>query len=254
MTKHGSWVLMAVAIAAGLWALGFARADDRGSSCPQCPGKCHEMTAAQPTGTGQTEPAQEQPHASAHEGAHLIPIGPKGFPPEEWPSRFPREGQPERLMVPSVPRYWTEPVPLLLSKRLPDADAILRHAQELSLTREQVAKLKEMRLEASMKAVEWHAACARIRLKLDAALDAERVDLAAVRKMVHAEADAEAELRCLDIELSVKARELLEPEQGDRLKELVADEMPVLPPQPWPVLLLPGAEWRLMDLKQADEE
>ncbi len=127
------------------------------------------------------------------------------------------------------------------------ADLILLRARDLELTKDQISELKERRLNARLEAVELNAAAQQAQLKLEAALDEEEVDLDAVKELIHAAAKAKAELRYLEIELSVKARGLLTDEQQARLEELVREA-------PWRILAPPEPPRRGRARRRAEPE
>jgi hypothetical protein len=213
MAKPWTWLLLSVVIAAGVCLMGLVRAD------------ADEEESQRPRERGEQGALRAQ-ESEAPEGPKRPKLleeglaGPRRMLPEEWPARFPRGEERQRP---------TPPAPPALERPRPDIDLILFHARRLALTREQVAELRERRLEARLKAVELNAQREQAHLRLEASLDQEQVDLEAVRKLLHSEAEAEAELRYLDIELSVRARGLLDPEQRRRLDEIAAAWQPEPP-------------------------
>lgn len=131
------------------------------------------------------------------------------------------DAEPEGLSCPRPPR---------LKRPRRGVDVILAHGPLLDLTEEQVKELKQRRLETRLEAVALSAKREQAELKLEATLDTDEVDLQAVRKLLHAAAEAEAELRFLDIRLSVTAEDVLTPEQRERLARINAAPWRVVPP------------------------
>jgi hypothetical protein len=133
-------------------------------------------------------------------------------------------------MLDPKPKELGCPGPPGLERPRRGVDAILAHAPLLDLTEEQAKELKERRLETRLKAAALSAKREQAELKLEAALDRDEVDLQAVKELLHATAQVEAELRFLEIKLSVTAGDVLTPEQRERLARITAAPWRVVPP------------------------
>jgi len=136
--------------------------------------------------------------------------------------RAPQAVAPERWAVPAPPVVG---LPCGVQPGLPWAcpaiEAILLHQQELGLSTQQADALMKLRLDASLRATDLNARREETCTRLDAALSKEKVDLMAVRNLVNAIAQAEAEMYYTGIEASVKAEQVLSADQVARLDQIM---------------------------------
>lgn len=158
----------------------------------------------------------------------------------------PLGGQPVREMHPSGPmkgKGMMPPGPPPAKRGLPDVEFILSNAGELDLSPEQLKELKSSLLKARLEGIELRAEQEKAGVRLEAALDQEKVNLDAVKELIYGAAEAQAALHYLHIALCVKAKEMLTEEQRGRLKRpwLAAPSPPMHPHgEPGPRLMPPG--------------
>jgi len=100
------------------------------------------------------------------------------------------------------------------------AEEVLLLADKLGLSPEQRKQLSDLKLQQQLKTIELKAEVEKAEARLEALLAAEEIDLDAARKAVQEVADAGAELQFARIEGTVKAKQVLTPEQREKLRGL----------------------------------
>jgi uncharacterized membrane protein len=150
-------------------------------------------------------------------GACAVALAGAGAGPPEAPTvPAPSEWPPEMVGAPEAPR----PGVPRWRRSLPRAEFLLERARQLELTDKQVQELRGLLLQSRLRQVDLEARLQKAWLMLDAALDADQVNLQEVSKLLHEAAEADAELQLADIETCVKARAVLTERQRRRLAEM----------------------------------
>jgi hypothetical protein len=98
---------------------------------------------------------------------------------------------------------------------------MLRQRQQLGLTAEQVAKLRDLRSSFEKEAIRAHADLRILDIELDDLLDAEQVDLAKVEAALRKEEAARTNVRLSRIKTIEQGKALLTAEQRERLRRAV---------------------------------
>jgi len=170
-----------------------------------------------------------------------VPAGKCTGPPAQG-AAFELQGTAAMTAGPQRPGQWPVPAPPLgapygmrpgMPSASPGVDAILLHRWELGLSAQQVDALMKLRLNAGLSGADLNARREQAWLQLDAALSEKKVDLEAVRNLVHAIAETEAEMYYAGIVASVQAEDLLSPDQLARLDQVeAAPTWRVVPPLP----------------------
>ena len=98
---------------------------------------------------------------------------------------------------------------------------ILARADELKLTDKQIGALKELSLDSASAMIDLKAGFKKAELKLEPLLDADEIDLKAVRKQLNASAKAWAELRLARVKHMAGVKKILTKEQLKQCRGLM---------------------------------
>jgi Spy/CpxP family protein refolding chaperone len=93
---------------------------------------------------------------------------------------------------------------------------LLKHAQEIGLTAEQIGKVKAMQLDFKRSEARLEADCKIAKLELHALLEDEKADLAAIKTKVNQVKYAEGSLMLAAIKAKRDAMSLLTPDQQEK--------------------------------------
>ncbi len=107
-----------------------------------------------------------------------------------------------------------------LSHEGPLISIMLEHSQDLGLNAEQERKLRDLRTEFAKESVRRGAEIRVAEIELDALLEQDRWDLAKIEPRVKQIATLQGDLRLARIKTLAAGREVLTPEQLEKLKQL----------------------------------
>jgi Spy/CpxP family protein refolding chaperone len=100
---------------------------------------------------------------------------------------------------------------------------VLAHAEEAKLTQEQIQKIQQDMYATREKMIDLRARAMKAKLALRRMLAEPKADQKAVDREIDAAADAMAEARKLQIQLWLRTRDLLTPDQRKQFAQLRAD-------------------------------